>query len=289
MRDDEMLARGGRWAVRLERHLAHPVDAVWRAVTEPAQLAQWFPTTVELDLVVGGAVRFGLPADGPGGRVLELDPPRLLAFSWQDDVLRFELEPDGAGTRLVLLHTFDDRAGGASFGAGWQHCLAALAPVLDGAAPPPASRMVAEHERLVARFGLDRPEVTETADGWTVRFERQLTCPAEVAWDLFLGAGAPEPPQPEVGRSLRAPGAEDVLGTVTEVARPRLLAFDTAPEEPGDSVRLELGEGTGHGARLLFVVHGSVPAERDAAADRWGPGGVEHVAALGAAWALARA
>src|SRR5690606_11104818 len=94
MRDDEMLARGGRWVVRLERHLAHPVDAVWRAVTEPAQLAQWFPTTVELDLVVGGAVRFGLPADGPGGRVLELDPPRLLAFSWQDDVLRFELEPD---------------------------------------------------------------------------------------------------------------------------------------------------------------------------------------------------
>src|SRR5690606_22633353 len=76
MRDDEMLARGGRWAVRLERHLAHPVDAVWRAVTEPAQLAQWFPTTVELDLVVGGAVRFGLPADGPGGRVLELGPPR---------------------------------------------------------------------------------------------------------------------------------------------------------------------------------------------------------------------
>ena len=287
MRDDEMLARDDRWAVRLERHLAHPVETVWAAVTEPSQLAQWFPTTVELELVVGGAVRFGDPQADPGGTVLELDPPRLLAFSWEGDELRFELEPEGGGTRLVLLHTFDDRAGGASFGAGWQQCLAALEPALDGGPLPPTSRTVAEHEQLVGRFGLDRPEVTATADGWSVRFERQLTCPAEVAWDRFLGARAEEPAQPEVGRPLRAPAGDVVLGTVTEAERPCLLAFDTAPGEPGEHVRLELGEGTGHGARLVLTLRGSDPVERDAAADRWGRG-VEHVAAQGAEWALAR-
>ena len=33
----------GRPAVRIERALRHPVAKVWRALTEPSQLNQWFP------------------------------------------------------------------------------------------------------------------------------------------------------------------------------------------------------------------------------------------------------
>jgi hypothetical protein len=33
----------GRPAVCFERRLAHPVARVWTAITEPADLAQWFP------------------------------------------------------------------------------------------------------------------------------------------------------------------------------------------------------------------------------------------------------
>jgi uncharacterized protein YndB with AHSA1/START domain len=32
----------GRPALRIERRLAHTVARVWRAVTEPDELAQWF-------------------------------------------------------------------------------------------------------------------------------------------------------------------------------------------------------------------------------------------------------
>jgi hypothetical protein len=40
--------------VRFERTFPHPVAAAWEAVTDPARLAQWFPTTVELSEEDGG-------------------------------------------------------------------------------------------------------------------------------------------------------------------------------------------------------------------------------------------
>ena len=102
----------GRPAVRFERRLAHPVDAVWRCVTEPAELRHWFPTSVELELRVGAPMRF-VHGDGEGfeGELRELDPPHRLAFLWGGDLLRFELEPDGDGTRLTLVHVLARRGG----------------------------------------------------------------------------------------------------------------------------------------------------------------------------------
>ncbi|MGD9986527.1 SRPBCC family protein [Pseudonocardia sp.] len=286
--DPEFAPAADRWALRLERRYAHPVDTVWRAVTQPVHLAQWFPSAVEVDLRVGGTMTFTFGEGGPHltGEVTALDPPRLLAFTWGEDDMRFELEPDGDGTRFVLVTTFDDRYGAPSYAAGWDMCLAALSPVLAGTPVPPSGRAVSRHEELVARFGLDRPEVTDGPAGWSARWERQLTCPAEVAWDLFLGGL----PAPGVGEPFRAPAAQEVaLGTVVEADRPRVLALDVAPTEPGDTVRLELGDGTGHGARLVLTVTGTDAGERDAAVDQWGGGAVAHVAAEAAAWASAHA
>ena len=53
-----------RPALRFERRLAHPVDAVWRAVTEPAELAHWFPSSVSGDVRVGGRLSFTFETDG---------------------------------------------------------------------------------------------------------------------------------------------------------------------------------------------------------------------------------
>src|SRR4051794_13548767 len=100
-------------AVVFERSLAHPVEAVWRAVTEPAGLAHWFPSSVEVELREGGRMRF-VHADGgappAAGEVLELDPPRRLTFTWGEERLRFELEPAGEDrTRLRLTHFLSTR------------------------------------------------------------------------------------------------------------------------------------------------------------------------------------
>ena len=68
---------------------------------------------------------------------------------------------------------------------------------------------------------LDRPVVTESDAGWTVRVERQLTCPAEVAWDLWFGKDRDTGEQrtaPNVGEPLTPYMApEVVIGTMTEM------------------------------------------------------------------------
>ena len=107
----------GRPAVRFERRLAHPVDAVWRAVTEPDQLAHWFPTEP--------------PAEDD---ITEQDPPRLLAFRWGDqgDHLRLELAEAGEGCVLTLTHTLAAPDQASRDAAGWHVCLDHLERSLAG-------------------------------------------------------------------------------------------------------------------------------------------------------------
>jgi uncharacterized protein YndB with AHSA1/START domain len=295
MTADQFLILDGRPAVRIERRYPHPIEKVWRAVTTPEHLGQWFPSPVEIDLRAGGAMRFGA-FDGPSatGTVETLDAPRFLAFRWGTDRLTFELQSDGDGTTFALTHAFDDRYGAASFATGWEVCLGGLRSVLADEPLPPPDRAIARHEELVHEFGLDRPELTESAERWTVRCERQLTCPADVAWDMWFGKDRDTGQQreaPGVGEALTPYMApEVVIGTVTEVVRHEVLAFDVAPVTggPGDHVRVTFGDGTGHGARVTLTVTGTDPAERDAAVEMWGTGAIGHLAAMAAEWALAQ-
>jgi uncharacterized protein YndB with AHSA1/START domain len=92
----------GRVVLRYERRLARPPERAWRAITQPDELEKWFPAAVELELAVGGRLRFTFrekDVDSPDGEVTELDPPRLFAFDWGGENLRFELRPelDGLG------------------------------------------------------------------------------------------------------------------------------------------------------------------------------------------------
>jgi uncharacterized protein YndB with AHSA1/START domain len=129
----------GRPALRFERRVAHPVTAVWSALTEDTELVRWFPSTITGELRPGGRLSFSFPEhpDVPDmdGDVTAFDPPSELGFFWGEDHLRFELEPaaEGAETDLrftVLLGTADKAA---RDGAGWHTCLARLEASLDGA------------------------------------------------------------------------------------------------------------------------------------------------------------
>jgi uncharacterized protein YndB with AHSA1/START domain len=132
----------GHPALRFERRLGHPVDAVWRAITEPAELERWFPSQVEGDLqCVGGQITFIFREqplkDAPvtiAGHVTHLDPPNLFAFYWGEDHLRFELEPveSGACTDLRFTVLLDAQNKAARDAAGWHQCLDGLARTLDG-------------------------------------------------------------------------------------------------------------------------------------------------------------
>jgi uncharacterized protein YndB with AHSA1/START domain len=91
-------------------------DAVWNALTEPGELAAWFGAGMEIDLRAGGAIRFRWP-DGTErrGLVVDVDPPRRLAFRWRElrtsasglvvadaTVVAFTLEAEEDGTRVTV-------------------------------------------------------------------------------------------------------------------------------------------------------------------------------------------
>lgn len=289
--DVPILRRGEhRHAVELARELAHPIDEVWHAVTAAEPLARWFPGAPQFELRTGGSVRFPEFAGDPAefGEVLDCEAPRHLRFSWDTDEMSFTLAAAGKGTRLTLVHAFTDLPGAASFATGWEACLEGLEALVDGHEIPNPGPRRARHEQLAEEFGLGAPVLDETADGWELRIERQLVCSAETAWDLFVGGGhlPEEPPILVAGEALHAPRApEVVLGHLTEVDAPTLLAFDTADGEPGDHVRLELGPGTGHGARLVLTVGGRTREDREAAGAQWAEGAVRPLAAAALAHA----
>lgn len=258
---------GDRTVLRMERRFRHPRAQVWRALTEPDRLVQWFPARAEFEPVSGSEVRFdwgegdGLVVDG---RVVDAEPGRVLAFTWSGEVLRFVLHDDGDGCRLEFTHEFDDRYGAASFASGWVQCFAGLDQLLSGVPIDAGSPSAAQHDAFVARFGLDAGTVTTGPDGWRVRFERQLTAPAEVAW-------------PVIERLAAAP-ADDVL----ERAEAKVLEY-SAPG--GRRARWELGQGTGHGARLVVTESAPAPvsgaaADAEADADAVAAGWRERVDAL---------
>jgi uncharacterized protein YndB with AHSA1/START domain len=107
MTDGTLERRGDGQVIRFERRLDHPVERVWRALTEPDELADWL-ALADLDLKDGGHVVLTWQNTDPDGNtavargtVTALDPPRLVEFD--TDIhgrLRWELEPDGDGTAL---------------------------------------------------------------------------------------------------------------------------------------------------------------------------------------------
>jgi uncharacterized protein YndB with AHSA1/START domain len=149
----------GRAVLRYTRRLAHPRAAVWTAVTDEKQLAAWFPTTIDGERTAGATLTFRFPdLDIPPmtGTMLTFEPPSVMEFTWADDVVRVELEPDGdAGTVLTLIVTMAELGKAARDGAGWHICLDHLASALAGESDSAAhgDRWRPLNTEYVARFG----------------------------------------------------------------------------------------------------------------------------------------
>jgi uncharacterized protein YndB with AHSA1/START domain len=165
-RDGQLIEVGGdRVGVRFERRLAHPLERVWRAVTETDELAKWFPARPEIggEREIGAALTFTYPDNQEPpetGEIVELDEPRLFAFTWrpgsegeEPQLLRFQLEPDGDGTKLVFTHELP-KPDSAKVAAGWQLCLDDLELALAGTprAEFPEGRWVELHEEYAEQF-----------------------------------------------------------------------------------------------------------------------------------------
>jgi uncharacterized protein YndB with AHSA1/START domain len=111
-----MSAHAGHLVLELKCVLGAPRERIFRALTEPAELAKWwgphgFTTPeIEIDLRVSGVYRFAMqPPTGDlfhlTGEFLEIDPSNRLAYTF-----RWE-EPDPDDLTTVVSLSLDDVRG----------------------------------------------------------------------------------------------------------------------------------------------------------------------------------
>jgi uncharacterized protein YndB with AHSA1/START domain len=133
-------------SVVVEIHIAAPPQRVFQAITRPEELMRWFthpscPVKLwEIDARKGGRWRSanhpstkslnGVNEFRAGGEILEIDPPRLLVYTWHanwhDDpslatVVRWELQPDDKGTKVKVMHSglAKEKVAREDYSGGW--------------------------------------------------------------------------------------------------------------------------------------------------------------------------
>jgi uncharacterized protein YndB with AHSA1/START domain len=127
-------------------HIEVPVDltaeAVWSAITDPAERRQWFGGEYDLDPTEGGAVRIDLPKDGVHARgvVRTYGPPHIVEHTFVDDaapdvtsVCRWGVTRTATGSLLTFEQAgvADDRIDELS--STWSRLLGASSPAVAGA------------------------------------------------------------------------------------------------------------------------------------------------------------
>ncbi len=92
-------------SITLDQFIAAPPSAVWRSLSTPEGLARWWvPGNIEP--TVGHEFLLEMPGWGNVPcKVLEVEPERLLVYTFEDWTLRWDLAPEGTGTRLILEHS----------------------------------------------------------------------------------------------------------------------------------------------------------------------------------------
>ena len=133
-KDGTFFRDGDTLGVRFERILDHPVSVVWKALTDPDQLAKWLaPTTIK-----GDTISLQLTGGRMGGKIIQWKENALLEYDWYEgSVVRYELLNEGPRRcRLVFTHSavMNSQLQGAA--TGWHYHMDVLGLVLDGQAPP---------------------------------------------------------------------------------------------------------------------------------------------------------
>jgi uncharacterized protein YndB with AHSA1/START domain len=128
----------------LDFDLRHPPEKVWRALTDPALLAEWLLPVIGFRLEPGAAFTFQTQAypgwDGTVNcRITEIEPHRTLGYTWSvpflDTAVTFTLTPTASGTRLTVVQSGFTPGQQREFGGaryGWTKMGGRLADLLAG-------------------------------------------------------------------------------------------------------------------------------------------------------------
>lgn len=157
----EVLRKDGRFGLRYVRVLSHGPERVWTALTSSEDLRHWLPVDIvgpraegaPIELVFWASVveKYGIEEPSLPGRIVTWQPPTVLSWTWDTDLLTFELEPTDSGTRLTFTTWIGQTPGVDKTAAGYQVCLDQLVTLVDtGSAPPFIEQDPTEYEELYA-------------------------------------------------------------------------------------------------------------------------------------------
>ena len=119
-------------------------ETVFRLLTEPKEYVRWKGKLAELEPRPGGAFRvdFLNDKDIAVGKYVELIPARRVVFTWGwegnqivppgSSTVEIDLEPDGDGTRLRLVHRGLPDEAIPTHTEGWDFFLPRLTNVAEG-------------------------------------------------------------------------------------------------------------------------------------------------------------
>ena len=150
--------------LRYERRLSHPREVVWKAITEPRELAGWMNTKTVIDGSNGGTIDFINTVSGfhTTGRILAWNPKRVFEYEWHiapnpslpngelQAIIRWELKQDGDSndTLLILTHSRLTKLTSLRFAPGWHAYLDRLEASLNTEVPPDWMQRFAEVKEL---------------------------------------------------------------------------------------------------------------------------------------------
>lgn len=153
------------YTVRYEREYPHPVQRVWKALTTGSSLDAWMVPDNQIDARAGGKFAMSFTQEEPfTGTISEFKENELVQYDFDNgEMMRFELQPSGGGTKLVFIHVVEpsvmaemappgveDFPWQPGLMTGWHLMLDTLGGFLDGdpaVTPEAAVQRVHDHQR----------------------------------------------------------------------------------------------------------------------------------------------
>lgn len=115
-----------------ERDIPYEIDLVWRMLTDNQYLQKWFSELTVESLEEGGKILFDMQ-DGSFEEmtITSFSEPKVLEYTWDKDLVRFDLTPSDLGTHLIFKETIAEVTEHTPRDiTGWHICLDMIEAIL---------------------------------------------------------------------------------------------------------------------------------------------------------------
>jgi uncharacterized protein YndB with AHSA1/START domain len=149
------------YTVTFHRRSKHSPARLWRALTDPDELAVWMEAPAKVDPRVGGRYYVDFHGDGESGLdgvIVRMEPARTFAYVWGTSVCEWTIEPsdDGCAYTFVQTGLADRGQGEEGLPAGWHGFLDQLDITMDGG--------TFDHDEESAKWEQRKPAYAELLD-----------------------------------------------------------------------------------------------------------------------------